>query len=251
MKRLLTNTAITAMGFLCISTSATAQTDYPKYEFGVNIGLLMYQGDLAVERIGSARTQKFSLGMHASRILGPSFSLRANLVIGKLKGDDAIYNNPEFRKQRNFNFTSPVTELTGQLVWNATRNNYVEKGFSPYLFAGAGISFIKVKRDWSNFNAAYFGDETSSVIMGLAADSAHSLPRIIPVIPVGGGIKYFLTPNIGVNAEASYRMATTDYLDGFSQAADPNKKDNYMGYSIGIVYRTGNKNRLGCPVIRY
>jgi Domain of unknown function (DUF6089) len=251
MKGLTTKATLIVTTVFCMGINSNAQTDLPKYEFGVNIGFLVYQGDLTPEQFGSFKTQKISLGLHASKILSHSFSLLANFAFGKLKGDDGLYDNPEFRKQRNFNFTSPVTELTGQVVWNITGSNYAEKGFSPYLFAGAGISFLKINRDWSNININYFGGEASEVLVGLGADTVHSLPRIIPVIPVGGGIKYFFKPNWAVNTEASYRIATTDYLDGFSEAANPAKKDNYLGYSVGVIYRTGNKNKLGCPVMKY
>jgi opacity protein-like surface antigen len=251
MKRQLITRAIIAGLAFCIAGSAHAQVSNPKYEFGLNLGFLVYQGDLTPEQLGSFRTQKLFQGIHASKIISSSFSLRANLAVGKLKGGDALYDNPDYRKQRNFNFSTPVTELSAQFVWNMTGKNYADKGFSPYLFTGAGLSFLKIKRDWSNISTSYFDAETSEIWAGLAADSAHKLPWMIPVIPVGAGIKYFITPNWAVNAESSYRIATTDYLDGFSKAANANKKDNYFGYSIGVIYRTGKKDRLGCPVIKY
>ena len=251
MKRLSTTKALLASIAFCISGTGSAQSSNPRYEFGVNLGFLVYQGDLSPERLGSFKTQKFFVGLHASKILNPSLSVRGNLSFGKLKGDDAKFSTPEYHQQRNFNFTTPVTELSAQFVWNVTGKNYADKGFSPYLFAGAGLAFLKIKKDYSNINTNYFDAETSEIWAGLAADSAHKLPRIIPVIPVGAGVKYFITPNWAVNAEGSYRIATTDYLDGFSEAANPDKKDNYLGYSIGVIYRTGKKNRLACPVIKY
>lgn len=251
MKRISVKATLVASSFLCINNIATAQTDNPKYEFGLNLGFLVYQGDLTPEKFGSFKTQRLSFGLHTSKIINPSFSVRANLALGKLKGDDALYSSPAYRQQRNFNFTTPVTELTAQLVWNVAGRNYADKGFSPYLFAGAGFSFLKIKRDWSTINTTYFVPETSEVWAGLAADSAHKLPKVLPVIPVGAGVKYFITPNWAVTAETSYRLSSTDYLDGFSQAANPKKKDNYLNYSIGLLYRTGKKNRLGCPVMRY
>ena len=251
MKCLQSKAALIATTALCMGLSAFAQSDNPKYEFGANLGFLVYQGDLTPEKLGSFKTQKLSFGLHASRLLSSSFSVRANLAFGKLKGDDARYDNPEYRQQRNFNFTSPVVELSGQFVWNITGSNYADKGFSPYLFAGAGVSFLKIKRDWSNVNTSYFPPETSEIWAGIAADSAHNLPRVIPVIPVGAGVKYFITPQWAVNAETSYRIAATDYLDGFSQAANPDKKDKYLGYSVGLIYRTGKQNRLACPVMKY
>lgn len=251
MKWLLFQMALLCVGVTAVQSPVFCQFNVPKYEFGLGLGMLVYQGDLTPRRLGSFETQKFSLGLTASRLFSPSFSARAQLLFGKLKGDDARYENPEFRQERNFLFRSPVTELSGQLVWNLTAANYTDKGFSPYLFAGAGISVIKVRRDWSRMNGAYFTPETAEIWAGLAADSAHSLPRVIPVVPLGGGIRYFFNSQWGLNAEATYRLATTDYLDGFSQSANPEKKDNYMGYSLGLIYRSGKKNTLKCPKIHY
>ncbi len=244
-------TALLVLLFAAKKEMVYSQTNQHKYEFGINLGMLVYQGDLTPRRIGSFETQKFTVGLHASKIISPVLSLRGQLAFGKLKGDDAAYDNPEYRKQRNFNFTSPVTELSGQLVWNLTGSNYKDKGFSPYVFAGAGLSLIKVRRDWSALNTEYFQPATSEVWAGLAADTAHNTPRMIPVIPMGGGVRYFFGRNWGINADATYRLVSTDYLDGFSEAANPDKKDKYMGYTVGIIYRAGKKDMLKCPKVKY
>ena len=224
-----------------------SQPGIAKFELGVSLGTFIYQGDLAPSHIGSVRTQKLGLNLFANKILNNSFLLRTNLAVGKLKGDDAKYANPEYRQQRNFYFTSSVIEISEQLLWNPLSKNYDSKGFSPYLFAGVGYSFLNIKRDWSRFNAEYFPEST---LNGLTTDIQHKLPKGIPVIPVGIGIRYALSSKIFIGAESSYRFISTDYLDGFSQAADPVKRDNYYSNSIGIIYRFGNKNRLKCPVIR-
>jgi len=242
--------AFMAVLFVCTAAGAQAQQDNPKYEFGINIGFLVYQGDLTPKRLGSFETQKLAIGIHASRLFSPSFSVRGNLLDGTLKGDDAKYDKPEYRKQRNFNFTSPVIELSGQLVWNVLGRNYIERGFSPYVFAGAGFSFLRIKPDWSNINTTYFDPESSEVWAGLAADSAHTLPRVLPVVPVGAGVKYFFNRQFAVTAEAAYRLAYTDYLDGFSQSVNPKLNDHYLNYSVGVIYRPGGRNRMGCPVMK-
>ncbi len=246
---------ITPQAFLFIVTvtisSLLSAQHFPKYEFGINLGFTVYQGDLTPQQLGSFRTQKFALGLQAAKLLSPSLSVRAAFLRGRLKGDDALYAIPEYRRQRNFNFSTPLTELTGQLVWNPLAKNYVSKGLSPYFFAGAGLAFLRIKRDWSGLNSSYFNSETSTLFSGLAADTTHSVPRLIPVIPIGMGIKYFFTTKLGMNAEAAYRLGYTDYLDGFSEAANPDKKDHYLNYSVGLIYRTGKKDMLKCPKIRY
>lgn len=183
-----------ALLLLCFTVEAGtvfSQTNFHKYEFGINAGMMLYQGDLTPWRIASYETQQLTVGIHAAKIINPVLSLRAQLAFGKLKGDDALYNNPEYRQQRNFSFTSPVTELSAQLVWNLTASNYKDKGFSPYVFAGAGLSRLKVRSDRSGLNTEYFIHNGSDIMDGLAADSAHGAPRTIPVLPVGGGIRYF------------------------------------------------------------
>ncbi len=230
---------------------AAAQQAKPVYELGVNLGFLVYQGDLTPRRFGALETQKFALGFSGAKLLSSSFAIRGNLLFGKLKGDDARYEQPEWRRQRNFYFSSPVTELSVLLAWSPLQTNYVDKGLSPYLFAGAGLSFLKIKRDQSRINPDYFLPELAEFWAGLSADSARALPRAIPVLPAGAGIKYFFRSNWALQAETAYRFSTTDYLDGFSQSANPGKRDHYFNYSVGLIYRGGNNKRLGCPVIRY
>jgi hypothetical protein len=40
---------------------------------------------------------------------------------------------------------------------------------------------------------------------------------------------------------------STDYLDGFTKAANPSKKDHYYTHTIGLIYSFGEKNTLACP----
>ena len=240
--------AVLLISFPFLETEA--QESAGKFEIGAAISLFIYQGDLTPRCLGSFETMRFGLNLQGSKIMSRSFMLRTNLAIGGLKGDDAKYNDPAFRKQRNFNFGTPVIELSQLLVWNPLGKNYNDKGFSPYIFGGAGVGFLKIKRDWNNFNAAYFGDE-SGIPQGLALDQQRTPPRIIPVVPIGAGIRYNLSSRIAVNAESSYRLLYTDYLDGFSKAANPEQKDHYHTTSLGAIYRMGIKNKLGCPVMKY
>jgi hypothetical protein len=230
--------------------TAHAQINVPKYQFGISAGAFIYQGDLTPSSIGSYKTLKPVVNLFASRLFSPSFALRANLAFGGLRGDDAKYEDPEYRQQRNFNFHTPVIELSGLAEWNILGKNYTTRGLAPYVFAGVGYGFLRIRRDWSNLNAAYFGAE-SDFMTNLSEDAERSLPKGLLVFPVGIGARYYLSDKIGISAETSYRFTSTDYLDGFSRAANPSKNDYYHSHTIGVVYRLGKKNMLDCPVVRY
>jgi hypothetical protein len=237
----------------CIgATSANGQIAAPKWEIGVNLSSFIYQGDLTPSRLGSFKTAGPGFSIYGNRILNSSFSLRTTLAFGQLKGDDAKYTSPAWRQQRNLSFKTPVFEVSEMLVWNFLGNNYdrTNTGFSPYLLGGVGYSFLKIRRDASQFNTHYFVTGSKEAL-GLAADEAHSLPKGIPVIPVGLGVRYGLTPALSASAELAYRASFTDYLDGFSKVANSSKNDHYYTLSIGMVYRFGTINTMKCPVLRY
>jgi opacity protein-like surface antigen len=234
---------------LVITLPACAQINVSNYEAGLNAGTFIYQGDLTPSRLGSYRTLRPQVGIFGSRLLSSHFSFRLNFDAGSLSGDESKFASPAWRRDRNFKFSSPLYELSGQLVWDLLGRNYSRpaKSLSPYLFAGIGYSYIHVSRDFSAMNTSVFSPE-SGVPARLAADAAGSNRRGALVFPAGIGLRYALTQKISVIAETSYRFTTTDYLDGFSYAANPAKNDHYQSHSLGIVYSFGKKNSWDCPV---
>ena len=229
---------------------AGAQLNLSKWQVGINGGVFVYQGDLTPAALGSYKTLQPAVGLYVSRILNPSFILRTNLAFGKLMGADASYKSPAYRRQRNLSFSSPVTEISELLVWNMFGNNGNEIGnrFSPYLFGGAGVSFLNVSRS-SNLNKTFFANEPQ-VEIGLAQDLVRTPPKTILVLPVGVGVEYYLYPNLSVTAETNFRYTFTDYIDGFSRVANPAKNDFYQSHTIGLVFKFGKRNQLDCPVIK-
>jgi len=238
---------------LCIIVSAipaNAQPDLSKYELGVFGSSLIYQGDLAPARTGSYRTLQPGFGFLINRRLNSSYSIRLNFLRAKLLGDDSKFALPVWRRFRNFKFSSPVTEITGMIVWHPLEwmNSERIKNFSPYIFGGAGISILNISRDYSNFNPSHFPNE--NIAADLAIDLQHRLPRLTAVVPVGAGIKYPINDKLSIFGESSYRVLFTDYLDGFSKAANPQKKDHYHSHSVGIIYQFGKKKNLDCPPVK-
>ncbi len=224
-----------------------------KWMVGANAGAMVYQGDLTPSSPGSYKTAQFTFGVNVAKILTPSFAIRANAVLGKLKGDDARYSDPSWRQSRNLNFSTPVTEISGQLLWNIFGNNSNElrQRLSPYLFAGAGISFMDIQRDFSRLDTTVFPFNTKTSI-GLKTDTAVVPPRSLLVLPAGVGLAFYVSPRWSLNYELAFRYTFSDYIDGFSKGADPNQKDFYHTQTLGLVYRFGGDggaagDRLGCP----
>ncbi len=224
----------------------------PKYEIGVHLGTFIYQGDLTPNDLGAFNTMKPGFAISATRNINSLYAIRFQLLRGSLKGDDATYNDPAWRQQRNFNFKTPVTELSLQVVRNILSLVPNEAGiinFSPYVFGGLSYSFLKIKRNWSQFDYSHFASETA-IINGLAEDIDHKVPKGIFSIPIGFGVRYGITEKLSFSLEGTYRILDTDYLDGFSQAANPDKNDHYHTLMAGLIYSFGKRNRLACPVIK-
>lgn len=243
-------TTFVFIAFLFPSIKSYSQF-YKDMSVGLNGGIYVYQGDLTPQALGSFRTIKPGFSLFAKKPINHFLAARLHISIASLKGDDSRYSKPEYRQQRNFYFTTPVKEFSGQLVWNIRGMNYQDKGIQPYIFSGAGVSLIRTRKDYSRMDLSVFGDN-ADVMNGLAVDNAHGSPRAIFSVPVGVGAEYPISPRFSVNIETSYRFIFTDYLDGFSQSANPNLKDHYHSTSAGIIYKFGNKDKgVACPVVNY
>lgn len=242
----------TTVAIILMFSAAFANAQFYKdMSIGLNAGAYIYQGDLTPERFGAFKTPSFGINIFAQKPINNFLSARLNMSFSRLKADESKYSEPAWRQQRNLAFTTPLKEFTGLLVWNIKGGNYVDLGFMPYVFAGAGVSFIKVKPDYSRITPAFYNDHTT-IQQGLATDIAHGTPRTIAVIPVGIGIEKSVSERLSFMGEGSYRFLFTDYLDGFSYTSNPEKGDNYHSTSIGIKYKLGknagdNSNGTGCP----
>ena len=228
-----------------------AQLKASKWQVGINGGVFVYLGDLTPAPLGSFKTLKPAAGLYVSRVLNPSFILRTNLVYGLLAGNESLYSSPAYRQQRNLSFSSSVKEISELFVWNmyGNNNNEIGKRISPYLLCGLGLSFLQVNRS-SNLNKSFFVNDPQ-VLAGVEADLQNAPPGMILILPVGAGIEYYLFEKMSLTAETIFRYTFTDYLDGFSLAANPEKKDFYQSYTVGLVYKFSKGDNVACPVLKY
>ncbi len=233
---------------------ATVQAQFLKdLSIGLNGGAYVYQGDLTPSFFGSVKTASPGFSLYAQKPVSDYLSFRLNFSASKLKGDESLYNSPAYRQQRAFMFSSPLKEVSGLALWNIKGSNYANNGIAPYFFAGVGFSFMNIKPDYTRVDTSTtFKDPT--IFTNISRDVAHGTPRILPVIPIGAGIEFPLSSKLLLTTEAAYRFTFTDYIDGFSFAANPNGKDSYYSVSIGLRYRlnstddgSGRNKGVGCP----
>ena len=247
--RFICKTVLIFCCLLSVLRKSNAQELLSNYEMGIYGGTLIYQGDLSEGPLGYTKNLKPAFGLYGAKSFTEYFSLRANFLYGNIGADESTYASPAYRRHRNFKFSTPVFESSAQLVWDLIGKSYrYEKhAFSPYFFIGGGFSLLNIKRDWSRFDTSYFNAKSSASI-GLGIDTLHKLPGIIPVLPIGMGLRYMITRQLSINGELTYRVTTTDYLDGFSYAADPKKNDHYYSFTLGLSYRFGHDG-YSCPKV--
>ena len=231
-------------------TRSNAQTGRYHFEAGINAGTLLYQGDLVSSSLGSFKGATPMVQLWVGKPFSPYFSWRANFTVGNISADESQFATPFWKQLRNFSFSSSVKEFSGQLQFNLNGDNGGDSYhiLTPYVMAGAGLAFLNIRRDWSGLNTIAF-DSKSSTQIGLGTDTLHALPKVLPVIPFGGGIRWAVSRQMSVNAEANMRFSFSDYIDGFSYSANPKAKDGYYSISLGVSFVLGGDG-MRCPRVR-
>lgn len=220
---------------------------FSRWEVGAGASALIYMGDLTTHRLGSIETVKPGALAFVNYKLDKRWMLQGGFAIGSLKGDDAEYANPAFRRERNFAFTSSMKEVSVKAQYNLFGDYKVEATtLSPYISAGAAVNFINVKPDYSRLTAKLSSEEPQ-IVAGLQQDIATGTPGTIFTIPVTLGVRKTYNEKWDLFAEGNFRYSFTDYLDGFSRSVNSKSKDQFYTINVGLVYKFQGRNALGCP----
>lgn len=203
----------------------------PSWEIGGFGGSTGYMGDLNPIKPYILTDPAF--GGFVKRNFDGYWSFKFAVMSGKIRASDSKSESAQFRN-RNLNFSSPLTELSFQTEFNFF--NYIPssgvKRFSPYLFAGLG---------YVNFNprTVYQG---AVYDLSLYATEGQNLSNpyktTVLTIPFGAGVKYNITGNITLGGEIGYRSAYTDYLDDVSGKYPA----NVNGLRLELADRSTPKN---------
>ncbi len=220
------------------TTALFAQEEYP-WEFGLQVGISSIGGDMINQNAVFFDQATLGGGLHLRRRLGGILALRAHLMYGSLQSDDAKNDDPSFQ-QRGFSSKTTIFEpgLVLELEPLANKrfatDGTFKKILSPYIFGGLGFGIWSAEPNFNNRSNA-----------GVTADRNEGGDGSSLVLPLGGGLRWYLSPKSSLALEHSRRITGTDYIDGISQAANPNENDVYGFTTLGLNIGFGKKDSDG------
>jgi hypothetical protein len=231
-KKFLLILGITILYQLSLNAQRTA-------ELGLFLGRSYYLGEVNPKNHIGNNVGSFSYGAIFRYNLNERYSLKASLIRGKLKADDQE-TEFAFNKNRNANFNSKFTEISGQIEFNFMEYTTGDSKhiFSPYLFVGLS--------GYKNKSKTYIND--------IQVDNEEEGVKL--AIPFGPGIKLSIGRKTSLAIEWGFRKTSNDNLDGlpnrvneiYEQAKNYNK-DWYVVSGFMLTYRI---TRIGpCPVYHF
>ena len=230
-----------------------------RVEAGINIGPSFFLGDLGGNR-GKGTHFVRDVNLSLTKIMKGAFitvypnewlGFRAAFQLGKLEGDDALIkadgSHELFRKQRNLNFRSNITETyivaeVYPLMLLHSGNEDYNPRFRPYGVIGVGAFKFNPQGSLTDDN----GKETWYDLKPLRTEGQgfdeyperkeYSLTQMN--IPMGMGFKYLVSERVNISLEFLLRKSFTDYIDDVSTTyIDPNLYDKYLSPAKAITAR--------------
>lgn len=240
--------AITLVALACTQASFSQIGLFNELEAGITIGPSNFLGDLGGNRgkgTGFLKDNNFSqtklfVGAHITAYQSPLLGLRLAANYGTIAGNDAVIKGQggweEARRFRNNDFRSRlleamlVAEVYPTVLFEWDPDDLYRK-FRPYGVIGVGVF---------NFNPQGTDPLTGEYVnlkplktegQGFAEHPDRKDYKLTQLnIPMGLGVKYFLSEKTSLSLEVLHRKTFTDYIDDVStDYIDPDLFDQYFG----------------------
>jgi hypothetical protein len=238
-----------------------------KVEVGVNIGPSFFLGDLGGNRGKGTRFVK-DLNFSTTQIMKGAFitiypnewlGIRAAAEGGKLEGEDRIISTKGedelWRKQRNLDFRTNIAEIYIAaeiypfMLLHKNDEDYKPR-LRPYGVIGVGMFHFNPQGSLTDAN----GNKTWYYLRPLHTEGQgfseypdrkeYSLDQIN--IPMGCGVKYFISERVNVGLELLLRKSFTDYIDDVStKYIDPNLFNKYLSPQDAVIARQISDKMFG------
>ncbi|HQQ96814.1 MAG TPA: DUF6089 family protein [Cyclobacteriaceae bacterium] len=201
-----------ALAGVLLSNWASAQSFFAMRRgrtliLNVGTGSASYFGELSNDGDYLQAKPNFSAGFQY--YISHKISIRSELTWFQLSGTDSKALPESGRKERNLSFTENNFEFNAVGIIDLYRHGrsfYQRPALNFYAFGGIGLLRF-------NPTTVYQG-----VKYDLATLQTELTPysRITPVIPMGLGMRFRVTPFMNISIEGGFRKTFTDYLDDVS-----------------------------------
>lgn len=238
------------------SQSVVFQTGKIIWEAGINVGPSFFLGDLGGNAGKGTRFLK-DVNLQFTNIMKGFFvtayptdwlGFRCAIQTGKLEADDAAVNTKGvdelWRKERNLDFRSNISEVYAAaevfplMIFPMIAE--LNPRMRPYGLIGIGMFHFNPQGSLTDAN----GTKTWYDLHPLRTEGEgfaeypdrkpYSLTQFN--IPMGAGIKYFLSNRINICGEVLYRKCFTDYIDDVSTTyIDPKYFDKYLSAQDAVI----------------
>ncbi|MES2429756.1 MAG: DUF6089 family protein [Bacteroidota bacterium] len=218
-------------------------------EIGVTFGPSFFLGDLGGNKGVGTRFLK-DLNLELTKLMKGGFvtfnpnewlGFRVGAQYTYIEGRDEIIKNSGgqelTRKQRNLDFRSNVWEVYTAIEFCPTaymlRNSENETRLRPYFFAGVGAFHFNPQGSLTDEagNVKWYDlKPLRTEGQGMEEYPDRKQYKLTQInVPMGGGIKYFVSPKVNIGLEVAYRKSFTDYIDDVStKYIDPKYFDTYL-----------------------
>jgi hypothetical protein len=240
------------------SQSVIFQTGKVIWEAGLNVGPSFFLGDLGGNAGHGSRFIKdvnlqftnIMKGVYIAAYPTDWLGFRVAIQKGKLEASDAVIDtkgvNELWRKQRNLDFRTNISEAYAAIeifpFMLLTRFQEDQPRLRPYGVIGIGMFHFNPQGSLTDAN----GNKTWYYLHPLRTEGQGmaEYPNVKPYsltqinIPMGCGIKYFLSGRFNISTEFLYRKSFTDYIDDVSKNyIDPSLFDKYLSPADAAIAR--------------
>jgi hypothetical protein len=265
-------TLVIALAFYNPSYSQLTAGNY--FEAGITVGPMVFLGDLGGHYgVGTTFLKDYNMNAtklcyglyleaHPSELIG----VRLSANFGSVEGDDNYIVNKGgeevARLQRNLNFKSSITEanlmleVTPTVLFEEQPTDVVGR-LRPYGLIGVGVFHFNPMGQYIDPNTS----QTTWVYLQplhtegegfVTGRNNYNLTQLN--IPMGFGLKYYVSQKVNVALELLYRKTFTDYIDDVSTTfVDPAVlQANLPNGTSQIAIAMSNKSPLlGIPGSNY
>ncbi len=200
------------------------------------LGVSTYQGDVHCRSDGAigifdALNPSFGAGVRFP--VYKTFGARLQGQYFRLSGDETEFEEKD-HLARGWSFVNNFLEVAGLIDWEILghrryKDCKFKRTLTPVIFAGIGAAFV-------NPEVNYNGN-----IPEKANEDAENAEKVQLAIPIGVGLKYYMTDAFALGFEVGIRRPVSDYYDGVSLVANPEWEDGYGFGGLTAFFRLGKK----------